>query len=486
MKKLIVFFSLFCLILGLCACANDSATDPTRDAAPLTDPSTTAPVTNPSSPVTNPSAPTTGPSTPATTPSTPATTPSAPATNPSAPETSPTSPTQTECAHQYTAVVTPPTATQDGYTTYTCSLCGDSYIDDLVPATCSVGLAYIISSDSQSYIVAGIGTCTDTEIYIPAVHDGLPVTGIGESAFRGLESISAVIIPDSVTSIGDSAFRACTGLKQVNIPDGVTTISSYSFLSCASLTSISIPDGVTSIGEYAFHRCTGLTSVNIPKSVTSIGLGAFSVCTNLHAVYLQDIAAWCRINFEDYTCSPLCNAAALYVNGQKVVNLTIPDTVTTLNNYAFMHCTSLVSVTIPDQVTSIGQNVFKGCVNLTEISVNAANSNYCSVDGVLFSKDMTQLMQYPAAKTDAVYAIPDGVCSISDSAFWFSENLTNVTIPNSVTSIEKCAFYSCTNLTSITFAGTMDQWNAVALGDFWNDKIPQMNVVCTDGTIPLT
>lgn len=444
MKKFFVFLSLFCLILGLCACEKDSTKDATQNPATLTDPTTIPTSTNP----------------PSTTP--------------------------TECTHQYTAVVMAPTATQDGYTTYTCTLCGDSYVGDSVPATGSVGLDYKISDDGQSYIVVGIGTCTDTEIYIPAVHNDLPVTEIGESAFRGQEGLCSVTIPDSVTSIGESAFRACTGLERVNIPDGVTSISSHSFLSCASLTSITIPDGITSIGEYAFHRCTGLTSVTIPKTVTSIGLGAFSVCTNLHDVHIQDLAAWCRISFEDYTCSPLCNAAALYVNGEQVVNLTIPDTITTINNYAFMHCTSLIGVTISDQVTSIGLNAFKGCINLAEIKVNSANSNYCSVDGVLFSKDMIQLVQYPAAKTDTAYVISDGVCSISDSAFWFSTNLTNITIPDSVTSIEKCAFYNCANLTSITFEGTMDQWSAVVLGTFWNDKVPEMNVVCTDGTLSPT
>ena len=444
MKKLFVVLSLFCLILGLCACEKDSLKDAAQDPATLTDPATTPISSNPSS----------------------------------------TAPIK--CTHQYTAIVTVPTATQDGYTTYTCSLCGDSYIGDSVPAIGSVGLDYKISDDGQSYIVVGIGNCTDKEIYIPAVHNNLPVTGIGESAFRGQEDLCTVTIPNSVTSIGESAFRACTALEHINIPNGIASIGNHSFLSCSSLSSITIPDGVTSIGDYAFHRCTGLTSVTIPKTVTSIGVGAFSVCTSLHDVHIQDLAAWCRINFEDFTCSPLCNAAALYVNGEPVVHLTIPDTITALNNYAFMHCTSLVGVTIPDQVTSIGLNVFKGCINLTEIGVNAANSNYCAVGGVLFTKDMTQLIQYPAAKADTVYVISNGICSVSDSAFWYSANLINITIPDSVTNIEKCAFYNCTNLKSITFEGTMDQWSAVVLGALWNDKVPEMNVVCTDGILSPT
>ena len=148
-------------------------------------------------------------------------------------------------------------------------------------------------------------------------------------------------------------------VTDVVIPDGVTKISDY-LLSCNSLTSVTIPDSVTSIGGYAFNRCSNLTSVTIPDSVTSIG------------------------------------------------------------DSAFRYCSSLASVTIPDSVTSIGNWVFSGCSNLKKIDVNGNNKQYCSIDGVLFDKNKTKLICYPAGKPDSTYTIPDSVTSIGETAFCLS------------------------------------------------------------------
>ena len=138
-----------------------------------------------------------------------------------------------------------------------------------------------------------------------------------------------------------------------------------------------------------------------------------------------------------------------FSNCTSLTSITIPDGVTSIGDNAFWFCDDLTSVTIPDSVTSIGYKAFNSCDRLAEINVSENNNNYCSVDGVLFNKEKTILIQYPAARTGA-YVIPDGVTSIGDNAFDNCDGLTSITIPDSVKSIGDEAFSICTGLKSVT------------------------------------
>ncbi len=238
------------------------------------------------------------------------------------------------------------------------------------------------------------------------------VTSIGNQAFYYSTSLTSVTIPNSVTSIGEGAFYGCSGLTNVTIPNSVTSIESSAFQACTGLTNITIGNSVTSIGYAAFVWCTSLTSVTIPNSVTSIGDYVFQDCYSL-------------------------------------TSITIPNSVTSIGEYAFAGCSGLTSIEIPSSVTSIGKAPLAGCASLTDINVAADNTKYCSVNGVLFNNEKTNLIQYPGGKAGA-YTIPNSVTSIGEGAFYGCSGLTNVTIPNSVTSIGEGAFYGCSGLASIT------------------------------------
>ncbi len=279
------------------------------------------------------------------------------------------------------------------------------------------GVVYTLSSDGTYATVTGYeGTATD--VVIASTYQGVPVTSIGSRAFYYCISLTGVTIPDSVISIGDEAFYVCASLTGVTIPDSVTSIGDGAFQSCHSLTSVTIPDSVTNIGGLAFYYCTSLTSVTIPDSVTSIGNSAFGRCDSLTSV-------------------------------------TIPDSVTSIGGFAFFDCDSLTGVTIPNSVTSIGDSAFNSCTSLTSITVDAANANYKSIDGNLYTKDGKVLIQYAVGKTGTSFAVPDGVISIGVSAFNSCTSLTGVTIPDSVTSIGDSAFAYCDNLTSVIIGNSV-------------------------------
>ena len=199
---------------------------------------------------------------------------------------------------------------------------------------------------------------------------------------------------------------------------------------------------VTAIGEYAFYDCSGLTSVTIPNSVTIIGEEAFYNCEELSSVYIYDIESWCNIYFEEYESNPLHYAHHLYLNGNEVKNLVIPNSVTSIEDYAFRGCSGLTSVTIPNSVTSIGRCAFDGCSGLTSVAI---------------PDSVTSIGYYAFRKCSGLTSVTIGnsVTSIGDEAFRECSGLTSVTIPNSVTSIERYAFLGCSGLTSVTIPNSV-------------------------------
>ena len=156
----------------------------------------------------------------------------------------------------------------------------------------------------------------------------------------------------------------------MTIPNGVTSIGQSAFAGCTRLTTVTIPNSVTSIGQSAFLNCSGLTSVTIPNSVTSIHLYAFEGCSGLKKVIVNDVAAWCNIDFRGYDANPLYYAHHLYCDeNTEITDLVIPNSVTSIGTYAFCKCSGLTSVNIPNSVTSIGRYAFEGCSGLTSVTI---------------------------------------------------------------------------------------------------------------------
>ncbi len=251
------------------------------------------------------------------------------------------------------------------------------------------------------------------DVIIPDIIAGLSVTAIADNAFSN-SSLSSITIPSTVTSIGSNACYFCTSLTNVAIPNSVTSIGDSAFSRCARLTSVTIPSGVAIIASGTFAFSSGLASVTIPSSITSIGSSAFRWCESLTSV-------------------------------------TIPNSVTSIGDIAFDHCLNLTNVAIPSTVTNIGVLAFVACRSLMAIAVDTANSSYSSVDGVLFNKSQTTLVECPGGKAGS-YFIPSSVTSIGNDAFQQCRNLTSVRIPGSVTNIGSGAFASCTNLITITIS----------------------------------
>ena len=288
------------------------------------------------------------------------------------------------------------------------------------------------------------------------------VTRIDDFAFEYNTSLKSIVIPESVTYIGREAFSGCTGLTDIKIPDSVTLINCSAFSDCTGLTKIIIGNGVTSLEDYMFSGCTDLTSVIIGNNVTMLGWNVFEKCTNLTSVTIPDsvtnIGMWAFVD---------CAALESIIIGKGV---------TDIDSSAFEDCRSLKSIRIPKSVTYIGEFAFEGCNNLAEITVSESNANYLSLDGVLFSKDKTELLKYPAGKAESNYVIPSSVTSIDTYAFGDCSNLTDVTIPNSVTCVDGNAFYNCINLASIRIPKSVVEIGYSAFG-YYDDENNELTSV---------
>ena len=285
------------------------------------------------------------------------------------------------------------------------------------------GIRYELSEEGAVVVVGYYGgekvVIPDTITYLDAEfkEQRVAVIGIGRDAFYGCTNLTEITIPGSVTSIGEDAFAGCTGLTEITIPGSVDSIKSIfgrGMLGYENtwLKRVTIEDGVTSIGDFAFSGCTGLTKIEVESGNT---------------VY----------DSRDNCNSIIETASNVLIQGCN--NSTIPNSVTSIGEYAFRDCTGLTEITIPNGVTSIGEYAFYGCTGLTEITIPGSVDSIKRIfgNGSMYNTWLKRV------------TIEDGITSIGEDAFSGCIGLTEITIPGSVTSIGDWAFDGCTGLTKI-------------------------------------
>lgn len=266
---------------------------------------------------------------------------------------------------------------------------------------------------------------------IPSTIDGVSVVKISNYAFENQNSLKSIALPNGIIDIGYSAFENCTNLAEANLPEQLQYIRQNAFKNCA-LKEIETFSDVKRIDNSAFEGCDFLESITVDS--------------NNKFYYSEDgvLFSYDVIYYTQFTTLVKYPAA----NDRK--EYTIPDNVIKFENNAFRNCSNLTSLTIPKSVKEMSESSFNNCNSLEFIDVDNDNSIFSSVDGVLFNKEKTKLIQYPTGNKRTEYQMPNGIVEIGDSAFNSCHNLTNITLPNSVEKINAYAFNDCQNLTDFT------------------------------------
>ncbi|MCD7973230.1 MAG: leucine-rich repeat domain-containing protein [Candidatus Azobacteroides sp.] len=317
------------------------------------------------------------------------------------------------------------------------------------------------------------------------------VTLIENSAFMNCESIQSVILPELITVVSSSVFEGCTNLTSVELSGSVTTIQSCAFKMCKNLSEITFPSTLKVLGYEVFFG-SKLKSIYLPASVEGIDPSAFDSC-----LYVTSFNVEAENPIYSSVDGVLYNKQQTKLISYPVAHeretFTVPNSVEIIESTAFCFSTNLKSVNFPSTLISIGHRAFSDCIrldaidlplsletignfafantNLTAVEIhptirsigtgafncpnlefiNVADENtfYSSIDGVLFNKRQTRIMQYPAAGKNKEYMIPATVESITQRSFYNNKNLVSIVLPTSVTSIEESAFLRCSSLDNI-------------------------------------
>lgn len=356
--------------------------------------------------------------------------------------------------------------------------------------------SYAIDNPGQSDYYA---TATSSPYYIMKNTDGL-------------ENATKIVIPSNVDGIGKGAFYDCNKITSIAIQDSQNNafvVAEKAFSNCLSLADIVFPNTLTHINDGAFAGCTKIKSVSIPNTIIKFGEGAFTNCVSLNEVHYDGtLDEWLLLRFESATEHPCINGSSLFINGEIVTELAIPNTAK-VGPYAFYGCTSIVEISIPKGVRYIEAGAFMNCVNLESIKMhkdsvieikNKAFYDCISLKELEFSDTMDKLGEYAFYNCDSleVVTLTENISSIGKYCFAECNTLDTVYF-----NIKYCkipldrTFVGCNSLASIEYGGTIEEWNKVretyevvrnengiiVAGIYWDDETGEYSVNCTNGTI---
>ena len=286
---------------------------------------------------------------------------------------------------------------------------------------------------------------------------------IDSSAFRNCNLLEAVNFPEGLETIGENAFSYCN-LREANLPSSLLTLERGAFSNCKSLEEIAIPENLKTIGSGAFEGCTNLIEVTLGSNIPALSDRIFNECINLKGVNLKDLAAWCSHDFGEvnnwlsyfyWVGTSIYADINLYVDGELLTNLVVPEGVTTIGNAAFYGYKPLTNITFPETVTSIGNFSFHGCINLQNIA---------------FPGSVKTINEYAFSECAALKEVSfgNGLVEIGRYAFYKCSSLTNLDFPNSLESIEDGCFYQCYNLNQVNISDGVTNIGSAAFSECYS------------------
>lgn len=269
-------------------------------------------------------------------------------------------------------------------------------------------------------------------------------------AFRSCMNLQEIDIPENTIRIGNSAFRDCINLKTLSVKNGLIKISDRAFENCSKLEEIKLPPEFTEIYASVFNGCKSLKAIELPAMLTVIGENAFGDCVLLEEINLPDTI----IKIDDLVFSG-CTS---------LKNVVLPEGLKKIGKAAFKNCVSLTTVSIPSTVIYLSTDLFRGCKGMKSIVVHPKNRYYKSEpnkrdgsDHVLFNKNKSMIIAYPASSREVQYDIPDSVTTISDWTFSECSKLNRISIPDSVDEIGEGAFCNCKLLDELIIPDSVER-----------------------------